>query len=70
MEETTKIYDAAKEVIEQHRNENTTPDLLARYVAEDISKAVVAVYGKSNDARYLLDTMSYYVQGWCNPELN
>lgn len=68
--ETTKIYDAAKEVIEQHYNNGTDIELMAQFIAEDISMAVTAIYGKGSIAKYLLDTISYRVQGWCNPALD
>jgi hypothetical protein len=68
--ETTKIYETAKSEIEQFYNVGTDLDLLARYIAEDISLAVVAIYGKTHVAKYLLDAISHKVQGWCNPVLN
>lgn len=67
--ETTKIYETAKSEIEQFYNVGTDLDLLARYIAEDISLAVVAIYGKGHDAKYLLDAISNKVQSWCNPAL-
>jgi len=68
--ETTKIYGAAKDVVEQHYNAGTEKDLLARYIAEDISLAVVEVFGRTNDAKYLLDALANKVQSWCNPILD
>ena len=68
--ETTKIYTSAKEVIEDHYNNNTSLDLLGAYIAEDISLAVAEVYGKGMSAEYLLNVISNKVQAWCNPVLN
>ncbi|MBR4276500.1 MAG: hypothetical protein IKQ32_06000 [Prevotella sp.] len=68
--ETTKIYETAKEEIVQFYNVGTDKDVLARYIAEDISLAVVAIYGKGSDAKYLLDAIANKVQSWCNPVLN
>ena len=68
--ETTKIFDAAKEVIEQHYNNNTSVDIVGAYIAEDISQAVVEIYGKGYNAKHLLDAIAHGVQSWCNPALN
>ena len=68
--ETTKIYDAAKDVIGQHYNSGTEDDLLAQYIAEDISLAVAEQYGKGATAKHILDKISYHVQSWCNPVLS
>lgn len=67
--ETTEIYKTALETIRQFYNVGTEKDLLARYIAEDISLAVTAVYGTGNEAKYLLDAISNKVQSWCNPVL-
>ena len=67
--ETTKIYETAKSEIEQFYNVGTDLDLLARYIAEDISLAVVAIYGKTDAAKYLLNAIANKVQSWCNPAL-
>lgn len=68
--ETTEIFKTAKKTIEQFYNNSCEEDLLAKYIAEDISLAVVAVYGKGNKAKYLLDAISNRVQSWCNPALD
>lgn len=68
--ETTEIYEAAKKTIEQFYNVGTEKDVLAQYIAEDISLAVTEIYGKGHEAEYLLDAISHRVQSWCNPALN
>ena len=63
------FYEAAREFIENHYNHSTDRDQLAAFMAEDISRAVAEVFGKSR-AAYLLDAISCRVQSWCNPALN
>ena len=63
------FYEAAREFIEMHYNRSTDRDQLAAFMAEDISRAVAEVFGKSR-AAYLLDAISCRVQSWCNPALN
>lgn len=67
--ETSKIFEAAKEAIEGWYNNGIDIELLAQYIAEDISLAVVNVYGKGSTAKGVLDGISYRVQGGCNPAL-
>ena len=68
--ERPTFYEAAREFIEMHYNHSTDSDQIAAFMAEDISRAVADIYGKGNAARYILDTISYHVQGHCNPALN
>ena len=63
------FYEAAREFIEMHYNNSTDRDQIAAFMAEDISRAVAEVFGKSR-AAYLLDAISCRVQSWCNPALN
>ena len=67
--ETTKIYEATKEVVEEYNNNSVENDEVAKFIAEDISLAIVKIYGKGATAKYILDTISYHVQAWCNPAL-
>ena len=59
----------AREFIEMHYNNNTDRDTLASFIAEDISRAAVEVFGKGR-AAYLLDVIANRVQSWCNPALS
>ncbi len=68
MEETTLFYEL-KSFIENHYNHNTDRDTLGAFIAEEVSRAAVEVYGRSS-AAYLLDVISNQVQSWCNPALN
>ena len=67
--ENTTFFNELKSLIENHYNNNTDRDTLGSFIAEDISNAVVEVYGKGS-APYLLDVISHRVQSWCNPALN
>ena len=68
--ETTKIYEAAKDVLEDFYNNSVDNDQVARFIAEDISLAIAERYGKGFTAKYIMDQVSYHVQSWCNPVLN
>ena len=63
------FYEIAREFMEIHYNNNTDRDTLAAFMAEDISRAAVEVFGKG-PAAYLLDVIANRVQSWCNPALN
>jgi len=66
-----KTFDeAARDIVEDFYNNSEDTDTIARTIAESISRAVTAYYGKGSTAKYLLDTISYHVQGFCNPALN
>ena len=67
--ETTEIYEVARKTIKNFHDVGTEKGLLARYIAEDISLAVVENYGQGDDARYLLDAIGHCMQSWCNPAL-
>jgi len=60
----------ARDEVESHYNNGDSNDETAQAIAKVISRAVADIYGKGNAARYILDTISYYVQGHCNPALN
>jgi len=62
--------DAARDEMESHYNNGDSYDETAQAIAKAISRAVADIYGKGNAARYILDTISYHVQGHCNPALN
>ena len=62
--------EAARDEVESHYNNGDSNDETAQAIAKAISRAVADIYGKGNAARYILDTISYYVQGHCNPALN
>ena len=59
-----------RDEVESHYNNGDSNDETAQTIAKVISRAVADIYGKGNAARYILDTISYHVQGHCNPALN
>lgn len=62
--------EVARDEVESHYNNGDSNDETAQAIAKAISRAVADIYGKGNAARYILDTISYYVQGHCNPALS
>lgn len=62
--------EVARDEVESRYNNGDTTFTAAVAIAEAISKAVAATHGKGNAARYMLDTIAYYVQGHCNTVLN
>ena len=62
--------EAVRDEVESHYNNGDSNDETAQAIAKAISLAVSATHGKGNAARYMLDTIAYYVQGHCNPILN
>lgn len=60
----------ARDEVENRYNNGDTTFTAAVSIAEAISKAVTHTHGKGNAARYMLDTIAYYVQSHCNPALN
>ena len=62
--------EAARDEVERHYNNGDSNDETAARIAYAISKAVANTYGKGNTARYILDTIAYYVHSHCNTVLN
>jgi len=62
--------EATRDEVESHYNNGDSNDETAQAIAKAISRAVADIYGKGSAARYILDTISYHVQGHCNPALN
>lgn len=62
--------EVARDEVESRYNNGDTTFTAAVAIAEAISKAVAVTHGKGNAARYMLDTIAYYVQSHCNTVLN
>lgn len=62
--------EAGRDEVESHYNNGDSNDETAQAIAKAISRAVADIYGKGNAARYILDAVSYHVQGHCNPALS
>lgn len=60
----------ARDEVENRYNNGDTTFTAAVSIAEAISKAVAHTHGNGNAARYMLDTIAYYVQSHCNTVLN
>lgn len=62
--------EAVRDEVERHYNNGDSNDETAARIAYAISKAVVSTHGKGNTARYILDTIAFYVQSHCNTVLS
>lgn len=69
-ERRPSFAEIVRDEVENHYNNGDSNDETAQAIAKVISRAVADIYGKGNAARNILDTISYYVQGHCNPALS